>query len=126
MSGLPLPDHGLYRIHWRSGGTSLASIGVTPDGGRWVAPTNWVAPAEFDWADVLMLNQLNEALESVTISDPDSIIEEIHAELGRGRPEKARALYLGLKHSWAVGGPMPSDDGKNRLCEAMVRGEWDR
>lgn len=32
---------GLYRIHWVSGGTSLAAIGQTRDGGRWIAPTNW-------------------------------------------------------------------------------------
>jgi hypothetical protein len=123
---LPLPDPGLYRIHWRDGGNSLASIGVTESGGRWLAPTNWVAPAEFDWADVLKMDRLNEALESVGIPNPDFIIEEIHSELDNGRPEKARALFMGLKHSWSVGGPMPSEDGKNRLCEAMIRAEWDQ
>ena len=39
---------GLYKIYWRSGGSSLASIGVLRDGGRWVAPTNWVSPGELD------------------------------------------------------------------------------
>lgn len=38
------PDNGLYRVFWKSGGSSLASIGVTDDGGRWLAPTNWAKP----------------------------------------------------------------------------------
>jgi hypothetical protein len=41
---------GLYRIHWYDGGSSLAAIGVGRDGGRWVAPTNWVAP-QLEWAE---------------------------------------------------------------------------
>jgi len=34
--------HGLYRINWKSGGFSLASVGSTHNGTRWYAPTNWV------------------------------------------------------------------------------------
>jgi hypothetical protein len=33
---------GLYTIAWHEGGTSLAAIGSTATGGRWLAPTNWV------------------------------------------------------------------------------------
>jgi len=32
---------GLYEILWNTGGTSLASIGITANGKRWMAPTNW-------------------------------------------------------------------------------------
>lgn len=32
---------GLYRVYWKSGGTSVAAIGQTSDGTKWVAPTNW-------------------------------------------------------------------------------------
>lgn len=32
---------GLYRMHWKSGGSSLAAVGVTHDGKRWFAPVNW-------------------------------------------------------------------------------------
>ena len=39
--GLPL---GLYVIHWKSGGSSEAAIGMQEDGTRWIAPTNWVRP----------------------------------------------------------------------------------
>lgn len=40
---------GLYIIYWKAangGGFSLASTGVPPEGGRWFAPTNWVAPSK--------------------------------------------------------------------------------
>ena len=36
---------GLYRIYWQErhgGGSSLAAVGSTPDGRRWMAPTNWI------------------------------------------------------------------------------------
>ena len=35
-------DHGLYRINWKTGGFSLASVGSDHSGTRWYAPTNWV------------------------------------------------------------------------------------
>jgi len=34
--------HGLYKVYWKTGGMSLASVGSTPNGNRWLAPTNWV------------------------------------------------------------------------------------
>lgn len=34
---------GLYRVWWKSGGSSLASIGGLYNGDRWIAPTNWTA-----------------------------------------------------------------------------------
>lgn len=35
--------HGLYRLFWKSGGMSLASVGSLHDGRRWFACTNWVS-----------------------------------------------------------------------------------
>ena len=32
---------GLYRLHWVSGGSSLASVGMLHDGSRWYAAANW-------------------------------------------------------------------------------------
>lgn len=32
---------GLYKVFWKSGGYSLASIGQDHDGNLWVAPCNW-------------------------------------------------------------------------------------
>lgn len=34
--------HGVYKIYWKSGGSSLASIGSSRNGDRWIAPCNWV------------------------------------------------------------------------------------
>ena len=39
---LPL---GLYRVFWKSGGSSLAAVGMDYVGNRWLAPTNWVTPS---------------------------------------------------------------------------------
>jgi len=35
--------HGLYRIYWDSGGSSLASVGSKSNGDRWLCPTNWTS-----------------------------------------------------------------------------------
>jgi len=34
---------GLYEIFWKSGGSSLASVGNMHDGVRWIAPSNWTS-----------------------------------------------------------------------------------
>ena len=31
---------GLYKIYWKTGEYSYATVGVLPDGGRWLAPIN--------------------------------------------------------------------------------------
>jgi hypothetical protein len=52
---------GLYKIYWKEssgGGHSLVSIGVTREGGRWIAPTNWVFPATVN-------TEILESIESV-------------------------------------------------------------
>lgn len=33
---------GLYRLHWRAGGSDLAAVGRHSDGSRWFAPCDWV------------------------------------------------------------------------------------
>jgi hypothetical protein len=35
--------HGVYRLFWKGGGSSLASVGSLYDGTRWFAPTNWTS-----------------------------------------------------------------------------------
>lgn len=32
---------GVYRLHWRAGGSSLASVGRLDGGITWFAPSNW-------------------------------------------------------------------------------------
>lgn len=34
--------HGIYKIYWKSGGSSLASIGYDRFGKKWMAPCNWI------------------------------------------------------------------------------------
>lgn len=36
---------GLYRVHWVTGGFSLAAIGCGFNGDNWIAPINWVRPS---------------------------------------------------------------------------------
>lgn len=56
-------EPGLYRIYWRDGGSSLASVGMEADGARWLAPTNWVVPAtssqaKKNWQKVVRVEKL--------------------------------------------------------------------
>jgi hypothetical protein len=38
--------HGIYRVYWRhGGGTSIAAVGSTQTGDKWLAPLNWLSPA---------------------------------------------------------------------------------
>jgi len=48
---------GLYRVLWKGGGESLASVGMNACGERWLAPTNWISPshAQRSWRAVKRL-----------------------------------------------------------------------
>lgn len=54
---------GLYHIFWNSRGSSLAAVGMTEDGNRWLAPINWVNPSEDPevWGDVLRAEMIDVA-----------------------------------------------------------------
>lgn len=57
------PRPGLYRVFWKSGGSSLAAIGTLSNGDRWIAPTNWVTPGTMasagEWGDVERLDRID-------------------------------------------------------------------
>ncbi len=54
-------QHGLYRIYWKDGGNSLASVGSDASGTRWFAPTNWAASIPCnDWSDVERVELLEQ------------------------------------------------------------------
>lgn len=54
------PALGLYRVYWKSGGSSLAAVGQLPDGSRWLAPANWVRPTEDPrWQDIETIERLD-------------------------------------------------------------------
>ncbi len=38
--------HGVYRLHWKSGGYSLATVGSLENGNRWFACANWVSGSD--------------------------------------------------------------------------------
>jgi hypothetical protein len=44
--------HGLFRLHWKDGGCSLAAVGSDEWGHRWYAATNWTSGPSFDWTKV--------------------------------------------------------------------------
>ena len=44
--------HGIYRLWWRSGGSSLASVGSDCAGNHWYMPANWVTGPGKDWSIV--------------------------------------------------------------------------
>lgn len=56
---------GLYRIFWKTGGSSLCAIGMNPQGDNWIAPTNWTSTSTIakcdDWGDIERIEPIVEA-----------------------------------------------------------------
>ncbi len=56
--------HGLYRLCWESGGSSLVAVGSLHDGTRWYAPTNWTSETSkkvigsTDWERVVRVEKI--------------------------------------------------------------------
>ena len=55
--------HGIYRIHWKEGGSSLAAVGSDHNGFRWFAPTNWISGNSTNWDVVDYVTQIHIASE---------------------------------------------------------------
>jgi hypothetical protein len=53
---------GLYRVHWVSGGSSLAAIGINEDGTNWLAPINWVRTCSTSWDRVARVERIDHVL----------------------------------------------------------------
>lgn len=51
-------QHGIYRIFWKTGGSSLASVGSDREGNRWFAATNWISGNCIDWRPVLRVERI--------------------------------------------------------------------
>lgn len=60
-SALMSAGHGLFKVYWKSGGYSLASIGSLPSGERWIAPTNWVNGA------TPITNRIHKGIKSLSL-----------------------------------------------------------
>lgn len=54
--------HGLYEIYWKSGGSSLSSVGYDSLGYNWITPCNWltVGHMETDWSEIDYWYYLNK------------------------------------------------------------------
>jgi hypothetical protein len=59
-------DLGIYRIFWKSGGSSVASIGMTYSGKRWVAPSNWTNGSD-DVDPTGRLDKMLKDIEKITL-----------------------------------------------------------
>lgn len=84
-------SHGLYRVYWKSGGTSLASVGSDRNGDRWIAPTNWISGSSTSmsaWNEVESMSKyclpesfsnerqkMNKAKYDTIMVIPDHILE---------------------------------------------------
>ena len=80
---LPL---GLYRIHWKSSGTSLAAVGNNRAGLRWFAPVNWASIGGGDnqrhWDDVDRVEAIEPgAMESDDGESPADATPDISEEV---------------------------------------------
>lgn len=88
---------GLYRVFWTIGGSSLAAVGVDADGGRWIAPTNWVFPGRVSECDLDI-----EGLVAIPAAEtrlvprgvPESVpLTEIMAGVIGGREDAAKSFF---------------------------------
>lgn len=83
VSTLPL---GLYKVYWKSGGNSLAAVGNSYAGKRWMAPTNWTSEIRElknedgarGYCDVATTSHWHEVEKVVHICDiPDESEQEV-------------------------------------------------
>ena len=62
--------HGIYRIHWKEGGSSLSAVGSDHNGFRWFSPTNWISGISTNWDIVDYITQIHIASEQPVL-EPD-------------------------------------------------------
>lgn len=43
-------SNGLYKVYWKSGGSSLCAVGILHNGDRWLAPTNWTGDGKVSFS----------------------------------------------------------------------------
>lgn len=94
-------SHGLYRIFWKDGLTSLASVGSTYDGSRWYSPTNWTTSdkdrpyvSSTDWSEVDRVQLIDADMMTV----PDVLSHVIQKLRLLHRPEFREFTQGELSH----------------------------
>ena len=72
---------GLYKIYWSNGaegGISIASLGITREGKRWIAPTNWTSPFIIedynDESTVRLLSAIDNMKKLQIIEEPENLL----------------------------------------------------
>ncbi len=78
-------EMGLHRVHWKGGGTSLASVGQMSDGRKWFAPCNWVSPSQNPEADFWLEIDHTELLHSHPETHHSPVSEEVTALVAKLR-----------------------------------------
>lgn len=124
---------GLYRVHWVSGGSSLAAIGVLPNGDKWLAPTNWVRPSEEPvWCTI----RLVERIETDGAPPPATkeriakcIARAFGIDLESGEPDgRIVACHEAARAIAAVPVPAPpaaDDAAVERVAKALATRDYD-
>ncbi len=79
--------HGLAELFWKSGGSSLASIGSDGAGRRWYAPTNWITVPGYNWRLVKAIRKI----ESTLIDDGETDALASHTAAGSLAASAARS-----------------------------------
>lgn len=90
--------HGLFVLHWKEGGSSLASVGSDRAGNRWYAPTNWISGPCLDWSKVARVvpidtercNELEAELTAAKRETARDLREHLRAANARSGMEKLR------------------------------------
>jgi hypothetical protein len=91
---------GLYRLFWKSGGTSVASVGCDYSGRNWFAPTNWIGVPSFYWSLVESFEQIDvventkEAPRTAARSELATVREEIVRVAAVVQALKPRAICV--------------------------------
>lgn len=57
---------GVFRLYWKSGGSSVAAVGMDRAGERWMAPSNWISVPSYSWHRVKSAELIEEGLGYVT------------------------------------------------------------
>jgi hypothetical protein len=99
--------HGAYKIFWKSGGVSVASIGFTYDGTNWFAPCNWTSEdnsrplvASTDWnkverIELIMANDYSVRRPSSDKPKKYRVINQILSPMGNVKEGTESILHDG-------------------------------
>ena len=80
---------GIYRLYWKSGGSSLASVGCMSNGDKWLCPVNWTNDS--CTPDIKYWNGVKRA---VLIDITKRVGDIFYINQGQGKPYKCHILAI--------------------------------